>query len=1136
MTKQTRHHEWLSLIDVSGPFLAAPVLEKVFPQGLESVDPLKRRHLRQAYDEWREALDLEDPRLVDIHQAWGELVLTEGLDLNDEEGDTLRSGDRLPDGLSYRHPESSVTLNPAYVVVDDQHEDKPLMLVAVHGPEVDLDSTIEGDGWATSPAERMVQLCRATETRLGLVTNGERWMLVDAPVGAVTTFASWYARLWSQEPMTLQAFVTLLGINRFFDAKDRRLSALLDDSLQHQDEVTDALGKQVQRAVDVLIQSLNRANHDRNQELLKGIPPGELYEAALTVMMRLVFLLNAEERELMDVVKDERFQTYYAVSSLRIQLREQAGLHSEELLSHRRDAWSRLLAIFRAIYGGIEHEALRMPALGGSLFDPDRFPFLEGRIKGTSWRTDEARPLPIDNRTALLLLDAIQMFQGRTLSYRALDVENIGYVYEGLLEHTVERAKEVILDLDATKSAKKPWVGLEELESAEEEGGKAVERLLKERTGSAISRVRNDLKKSVDPEDNARLLAACHNDQSLCNRIAPYFHLLRIDSWGYPLAYPQGSYMVTTGTDRRETGTHYTPKSLTEAIVTETLEPVAYVGPAEGEARENWRLKSSEELLDLKVCDPAMGSGAFLVQACRWLSERLLEAWQDEERAGKCIRIDGKSLDSLEGGEPLPRDVEERLLVARRLIAKRCLYGVDINPMAVELAKLSIWLVTLAKGRPFGFLDHNLRSGDSLLGIHDLDQLRCLDMEPNRAGSGRKLFAQAIDQAVDEAVELCKRLRQRLILDIHDVEAMAELDKEARRKLELPELIADALVGEVLAAGGKEVDTAALSIKVGQAIEGNAEAIDALRRKTREVLSTDLPNGKPPRHPLHWPLEFPEVFERENGGFDAIIGNPPFLGGKKITNFLGVSYRAMLVQHVANGRRGNADLSAYFCLIFSRLLRERRLIGMLASNTLPQGETRRVCLNQILENGYTISRAVKSLHWPGRANLEVSIVWIFHGAWKGKVILDGKSTDCITSALEPAGDITGEPFRLRSNVGNAFQGSNIRGIGFTLEKKVAIEFVKTNQRNRDVLFPFLGGKDLLSSADHQPSRWVINFFDWKEEKSASYPELFQIVKERVLPERKKIKDKTKQRLLSRLYWQYDSQAKTMYKKIVTTHP
>ncbi|MCG7932712.1 MAG: ATP phosphoribosyltransferase regulatory subunit, partial [Candidatus Thiodiazotropha lotti] len=282
----------------------------------------------------------------------------------------------------------------------------------------------EGDRWSSSPAERMVQLCRATETRLGLVSNGERWMLIDAPVGAVTTYASWYARLWAQEPITLQAFFALLGIGRFFDTKERQLPALLDDSLQHQDEVTDALGEQVRRAVEVLIQALDRADVDRNRELLQGVEPTELYEAALTVMMRLVFLLSAEERELMDVVKDERFEANYAISSLRMLLRGE----SEEIRERRWDAWSRLLAIFRAIYGGIEHETLRMPALGGSLFDPDRFPFLEGRAKGTNWQTDEAKPLPIDNRTVLLLLDAIQLFQGRTLSYRALDVENIGYV------------------------------------------------------------------------------------------------------------------------------------------------------------------------------------------------------------------------------------------------------------------------------------------------------------------------------------------------------------------------------------------------------------------------------------------------------------------------------------------------------------------------------------------------------------------------------------------------------------------------------------------------------------------------------------------------------------------------------------
>src|SRR6185503_283586 len=119
-----------------------------------------------------------------------------------------------------------------------------------------------------------------------------------------------------------------------------------------------------------------------------------------------------------------------------------------EVLERRQDAWARLLATFRAVYGGIDHEDLRLPALGGSLFDPDRFPFLEGRPKGSNWKTAPATTLTIDNRTVLLLLEAAQLFQGRTLSYLALDVEQLGYVYEGLLERTVARAAEVTLDLD----------------------------------------------------------------------------------------------------------------------------------------------------------------------------------------------------------------------------------------------------------------------------------------------------------------------------------------------------------------------------------------------------------------------------------------------------------------------------------------------------------------------------------------------------------------------------------------------------------------------------------------------------------------------------------------------------------------
>ena len=464
---------------------------------------------------------------------------------------------------------------------------------------------------------------------------------------------------------------------------------------------------------------------------------------------------------------------------------------------------------------------MRLPALGGSLFDPDRFPFLEGRKKNSRWKIDPATPLPIDNRTVLYLLDAVQLFQGRTLSYLALDIEQIGYVYEGLLERTVVRAKEPTLDLDATKKSKKPWVSLGELDDAAAKGRQAVEELLEERTGSSPSRVRNDLNQAVEDISLDKLLTACQADQSLRDRVRPYFHLLRSDRWGYPLVYPKNTFMVRTGGDRRETGTHYTPKSFTEAIVKETLEPLVYTGSAEGQPRNGWQLKSSKELLDLKVCDPAMGSGAFLVQVCRWLSERLVEAWAQVEEEAKSITSDGEVVEAIGSREPMRKDAEERLLTARRLIAERCLYGVDMNPLAVELAKLSIWLITLAKGRPFGFLDHNLRCGDSLLGIASLEQLTYLDMNPGK-GSAKKLFASKIDQAIAQAIELRSEIRSRPIRDILDVEAMARLDEEARRRLELPEMVADVFIGAVLEADGHEMDTAALAIDVGSALAGEA--------------------------------------------------------------------------------------------------------------------------------------------------------------------------------------------------------------------------------------------------------------------------------------------------------------------------
>src|SRR5216110_2624090 len=140
---------------------------------------------------------------------------------------------------------------------------------------------------------------------------------------------------------------------------------------------------------------------------------------------------------------------------------------------------------------------------------------------------------------------------------------------------------------------------------------------------------------------------------------------------------------ATRGSDRRSTGTHYTPKSLTEPIVQHTLEPLVYIGPAEGQPRDEWELRPAADLLNLKICDMAMGSGAFLVQTCRYLSEKLVQAWdnaehdQDEvpnqstpQSRRPRITPEGKLSQGRLGEELLPLDIEERLALARRLVSE----------------------------------------------------------------------------------------------------------------------------------------------------------------------------------------------------------------------------------------------------------------------------------------------------------------------------------------------------------------------------------------------------------------------------------------------------------------------------------
>lgn len=1121
MKNLSKHAEWLSLIEISGPFLTVSMLDKAFPQGLEAVETPRRQKLRAAYEEWREAVDQEDRLLPELHREWVRLVLTEMLEYDQES--LVHAGD-WPDELpSVSSQEHTGTFKPDWIVRSPA-DGKSRLFITVLPPDTDLESVQRGDGWPVSLQERMTLLCRAHGVRVGFLTDGERWMLVNAPVGSTSSQASWYARLWFQEPITLKSFQSLLGVRRCFGPAEDTLDSLLDESLKHHEEVTDTLGEQVRRAVEVLVQCLDKADEDRNRELLRDVKPTELYEAGLTVMMRLVFVLCAEERGLL-LLGDSVYDRCYAVSTLRGQLAEEADRHGPEVLDRRHDAWARLLAVFRSVYGGIEHESLRLPALGGSLFDPDRFPFLEGRAKGTRWRDTSAAPLPIDNRTVLLLLNSLQILEqsggALLLSYRALDVEQIGHVYEGLLEHTVARVPRVTLGLQGSQKAKNPNVALAELESARLDGEAALVKLVLEVTGRSESAIRNGLSKPADDTIFGRVLGVCGGDTALAERIRPFTNLIRTDAWDDPIVYRDNSFMVTLGADRRETGTHYTPKSLTESIVTTTLEPVVYVGPAEGKPREEWALKSSREILDLKVCDPAMGSGAFLVQACRYLGEKLVEAWLHEEAAGKAITVDGAALDQLGAEEPLPSQLDERLTIARRLVAERCLYGVDINPLAVELAKLSIWLVTLAKGRPFGFLDHNLRSGDSLLGIHRLDQLTKLTMNHDDASHQQPLFDQVIGKAVEEAVAIRAKLRSIPIRDISDVEMMARLDTEAHEKLEAMELVADAMIGTVLTKSGqpKAISLAldSLAIEASEVLNGNTEASTSLSRRASTNLSAELLEGKSSRQPLHWPIVFPEVFVRSNGGFDAIVGNPPFLGGKRISSATGPLYNTYIAMLHSPANK-NTDLCAHFFRRAFNLLRANAHFGLLAVNTIAEGDARQGGLEWMLKQGAVIHAAFPNESWPGKAAVITSRVHVKKGLWSASAVLSHRSVAHISAFLSPEDEWSPKP--LISNRSIAFQGSIVLGMGFILSHDDAKAMIQADPKNAEVLFPYLNGDDLNTDSHQKASRWVINFWDWPESKAAQYREPFEWITQRVRPERLEKSRSTSYRNIMNMWWKH----------------
>ena len=1157
-----QHEDWLNLADAEAAWFSLPVLKRAFPNGLDPTPPdVRAEHKARWYGDG----GVSSARLADDRTAYLDWLLREVL----EWGPDYLTGSDLPAALSDGVTRHDVTITPDGVyqpmvgspvgVFEEQARvgdadalpaEGSRVLVFTLPPGNDPRARPVGDTWPATWVQRAALSCRHHGVPLALVTDGDHLVLVHAPAGGGTGWGTWRASEFASEPVVLDSFRSMLRSRRFIIVSEEDVpEALLVESANSQAEVTDQLGTQVRRATELLVNAISRADRDRGGSLLVGVAPHEVYEAAVTVMMRTVFLLVAEERDLLPV-DHAHYQELYAIRTLRESLQQEHSANPE-VLEARTTAWHRLLATSRAVHRGVHHDELSVPAYGGNLFDPDRFPFLEGRGADGTWQTTAGAPIPVTDLDVLAILEALLILRFRSssgvtdtrrLSYRNVGVEQIGHIYERLLDHDAKVAEHVVLGLTG-KAGEEPEIALPDLETKRIESDAALVDWLSNKDATTNGRyvgtkkqVAKLLAQPIDWQHRATLIQACQGDQTLAARIEPFASLLRLDLRDRPLVFLPGSVYVTETGSRRDSGTAYTTKELAEEVAKHTLDPLCYSpGPQDTPDTNAWRIRPAAEIQELKVCDPAVGSGAILVAVCRYLADRLMEAWRAEG--------DPRAAETATAADDPNR--LEVVVNARRLVAERCCYGVDRNPMAVEMAKLSMWLTTVAKNRPFTFLDHAIKAGDSLLGISNVDQLRHLHYDV-AAGKARETpipgfspggdAVRAVERLIDEALGMRQEMHGIESIHSSDVEQKQKLHRESEKRLAILATIADVLGGAALSTAGESDPRTALTnridadaeviVRLVNALEtpDEAAAVNSAHARAQLRLDAGRPAGAPSRNPLHWPITFPEIFvtTAQAPGFHAMVGNPPFAGGKKISGAAGSNLRDHLVTWVAGRVRGNADLVAYF---FLRAATLARTFGFLATNSIGEGDTSDVGLARMIDSGWTIYRAESSAKWPGEASLEIAKIWGTANEWTSQAVLDDREVMSIDEMLYPTPRSGWKRMHLKANERRAFKGVNRNGAGFAITIAEKDDLVSRDPSLCDVVRPFINANDFGSTIGAKATRAVIDFSGMSREEAERYPEAFRIVVDRVKPHRDRLKAK-KPRVASQ-FWRFEYESLTL---------
>jgi hypothetical protein len=914
---------------------------------------------------------------------------------------------------------------------DSSHGDFPIHIIgpnhtdpSIKPDRSTLDVRIPGQQ-RMSPHGLVQEYLNLTEHLYALVTNGRALRLLrDSSRLIKLSFIEFdLERIFTDELFADFALLyRLLHASRMPVRMEAAGESIIEcyhqDSLEDGSRIRDGLSNAVKGIVlDLANGFLKHPENEALRQLAAARPAGtekpfarDLYQHLLRLVYRLLFLMVIEERGLIHPPDTPRrlrdiYARCYALARLR-----RLSEHGHFADARHTDAWLALAALFRLFDESGSGKKIGIDPLGGDLFDSRSL----GPLAGAT----------LDNATLLGCLRRLTLFkhpdtgQRMRVNYAALNVEEFGSVYQGLLEF------EPAIDI--------------------------------------------------------------HDDELV--------------------------FRLAKGDERSKTGSHYTPEELVQPLLKHSLEHLIreiHEKHATAEAR-------TKALLALKVCDVACGSGHILLAAARRIGVELAIVRTGDE-------------------QPSPAALREAI----RDVIRHCIHGMDLNPLAVELCKVALWLEAHVPGQPLSFLDHRIKCGNAIVGLaHRAELQRGIPDEAFKtlAGDDKELAASLRKRNKDErkghqSLPFAGRVEQDIhaldqaYRDFENTEEHDAADYYHRReeyekfrndqRLRNLRLLADAQVAQFYLPKTPEYDGRHVTHDLYR------KWLGGLHPTGQEIAAAQVVARR--KSFAHWFLEFWDIVDA--GGFDLILGNPPYLGGQALSGTYGHTFCEWVKWEYAP--TGLSDLVAFFLRRIYDIIRPGGFAAIITTNSIKDGDLRIDGLEKLLEAGGDLNFAQTSIKWPGLANLHVSLLSIHKGKWRyGDRWLDDVAVPHINSFLEGYKD-DGPPAKLKSNDDMVFQGSIFLGDGFLLSMSEADAMIRKDPRLAEVIFPVTNGQEINSIPNQATGRKIIDFQDWALEKASEYGDAFQRVLTLVKPER----DKSPRAARKERWWQYAERAARLYRNL-----